>query len=85
VETKEWQDKVDSLRANYEAAVKQEATLISDRQKSELRSFAKDIIQLSTGALGLITGMVALLIGAMRGKIPTVTQSRDTDFGVQNS
>jgi len=51
-ETRNWQDKVASMRANYEMAVDHEAARISERQRSDLKSYVKDMVQISTGVLG---------------------------------
>jgi hypothetical protein len=73
-ETKAWQEKVASIRANHDRAVAQQTDVIAGRQRSDLLSFVKDMIQISVGVLGLITGIAALLIGAMRGNIRPVRQ-----------
>ena len=69
-ETKKWQDAVSTMRATYEKAIDDAADRISERQRSDLKSYVKDMIQISTGILGLITGVVAMLIGAFRGNVP---------------
>lgn len=69
-ETNEWKKKVDTIKREYELAVDQEARRISERQRSDFKAYVRDMIQISTGILGLIGGVVALLIGASKGNVP---------------
>jgi hypothetical protein len=66
-ETNAWQEQTAAMRNAYETSVAQEAARISERQRSDLKSFVKDMIQIGTGILGLITGITALVVGAIRG------------------
>ena len=62
-----WQATVGSIRRDYEMALRQEEARISERQRADLKSFVKDMIQIATGVLGLVTGIIALVIGNGRG------------------
>jgi hypothetical protein len=74
-ETREWETRVAAMRSNYQTLVDQDAARISERQRSDLKSYVKDMIQISTGILGLITGIAALVIGALKGNIPNAMES----------
>jgi len=76
-ETKDWQTKVSAMRANYETAVDQEASRISERQRSDLKSFVKDMIQICTGILGLVAGLAALIVGVIRGNVPKGIEQKE--------
>ncbi|WP_156332389.1 hypothetical protein [Rhodopseudomonas sp. AAP120] len=67
-ETRNWQSNVANLRANYELAVNQEAARISERQRADLKTYIKDMIQISSGLLGLVTGIIGLFVGFSRGR-----------------
>jgi hypothetical protein len=78
-EMKNYQDTYLSIHAAYEAAVDREVARISDRQHSDLKAYAKDMIQISAGVLGLITGVAALAIGAIRGRIQGAAKGEESD------
>jgi hypothetical protein len=41
-------------------ALDQEAARISERQRSDLKAFVKDMVQISTGILGFVTGIAGI-------------------------
>lgn len=67
-ELREWEEKVDVLKRAYDLAITTEAARISDRQRADLKTFVKDIVQIATGMLGLLTGLIALVLSAWKDK-----------------
>jgi hypothetical protein len=69
-DTKQWEDKVADTKSKYLQAVRQESTRISERQRGDLKIYVKDMLQISTGVIGLITSVAALVISTMKGEAP---------------
>ncbi|MFC3073667.1 hypothetical protein [Shinella pollutisoli] len=62
-EIRQWEEQTAAMRKAYQDAVASEANRISAQQRADMKDHVKDVAQIGAGVIGMVSGLIALLIG----------------------